>query len=266
MIKIQVKKKDSSADLMLVVGLTGGIASGKSTVSAQLHDKYNFPIIDADKIAREIVEPGKPAYQSIVKYFEKKITGLLKEDGTLNRPALGRYVFSNKSELQILNSITHPEVRKEILRRILKCWLHFEQICILDVPLLFEAGMDKICGKTICVICNEEIQLQRLMKRNSELTKEDCINRIHNQLSNKEQSSKADIVIENDGTLEGLYIELDKDIKGITPCKALTYLEVLCPPFAVASALFYITRKFVLNFAERYSCSFWGIKPIGKTA
>ncbi len=249
---------------MLVVGLTGGIASGKSTVSAKLHDRYNFPIIDADKIARDIVEPGKPAYQNIVRYFKDKIPGLLNDDKTLNRPVLGRYVFANKSELQILNSLTHPEVRKEIFRRILTCWLHFEQICVLDVPLLFEAGMNKMCAKTICVICNEEIQLQRLMERNPELSKEDCVNRIRNQLGNKERASKADIVLKNDGTLDQLYDELDNGVNAIVPSKLWTSLEVICPPLAAISASLYILRNFIIDFAGRYSCPFLDSKSISK--
>lgn len=96
---------------MLVVGLTGGIACGKSTVSRRLRDKYKLPIVDADKIARQVVEPGQNAYDQIVLYFKDKIPNLLLEDGHLNREALGKWVFSHKEDLQALNGITHPAIQ-----------------------------------------------------------------------------------------------------------------------------------------------------------
>ncbi|OWB54884.1 hypothetical protein B5S28_g744 [[Candida] boidinii] len=99
---------------MLIVGLTGGIACGKSTVSKRLEEHHKLPIVDADKIAREIVQPGKPSYNKIVTYFGQKIPNLVNDDNTLNRQALGGYVFANKDELRVLNSFTHPEVRKQM--------------------------------------------------------------------------------------------------------------------------------------------------------
>ncbi|VEU19639.1 DEKNAAC100387 [Brettanomyces naardenensis] len=229
---------------MLVIGLTGGIASGKSTVSKRLHDEYGLTVIDADQIAREIVEPGKPAYNHIVEYFSTRIPDLInRENGSLNRTALGRYVFVHKEELQVLNSLTHPEVRKEIIRRVLSSWIHFEKLCVLDVPLLFESRMDELCGSTLCIVCDREIQLQRLLKRNPEWTRQDCENRIDNQMSNDERKERADVVLDNDTTLDVLYDRLDKSIRRMQPSTAWTYLEVLCPPITFLSAAFCFLRN-----------------------
>lgn len=235
---------------MLIVGLTGGIASGKSTVSNRLKAEYGLTIIDADKIAREVVNPGEPAYIKIVRYFGPKIDSLVKEDGSLNRAALGGYVFSHKNELSILNAFTHPEVRKVILKKILKCWINFEKMCILDVPLLYEAKMDRLCGKTICVVCDRNIQLNRLKKRNPELSREDCENRLNSQMSTEDRIRRADIVLQNNATPDKLYADLDKEVKEIEPTGFLTYLEVLCPPVAAASAIYCVvsnTLRYYIN-------------------
>lgn len=98
---------------MLVVGLTGGIASGKSTVSNRLQEKYTLPIIDADHVAKEVVEPGQSAYKQIIEYFSDKIPDLLLPDGHLNRGSLGKRVFEHSDDLKKLNSITHPAVKRK---------------------------------------------------------------------------------------------------------------------------------------------------------
>lgn len=230
---------------MLILGLTGGIASGKSTVSVRLRDQYGLTIVDADRIAREVVEPGKPAYNQIVKYFGEKVPGLVKEDKSLDRAALGRYVFSEKDELKVLNGITHPAVRKQIMKEVFLCYIRFNTICVLDVPLLFEARMDQFCGKTMSVVCDHATQLKRLMKRNPELSKQDCENRIQSQMSNEERAERSDLVLVNDSTMDHLYSELDKDIKTIQPWPVWAYLEVICPPLALLSgALSYIAKAF----------------------
>ncbi|GMG41387.1 unnamed protein product [Ambrosiozyma monospora] len=223
---------------MLIVGLTGGIASGKSTVSNRLHEQYNLTIVDADKIAKEIVEPGKPAYNKIVSHFQPNISNLVDpKTKTLNRPALGKYVFENKSELQVLNSITHPAVRRQMIWEIIKSWFSFDRMVILDVPLLFEAKLDVFCGVNVCIICDGDVQLERLMARNPELSAEDCKNRIKNQMSNEDKISKSDVVIENNSTRELLYEEVDKTVNQLMPSTLWSYLEVLIPPLGLASAL-----------------------------
>ncbi|OWB72063.1 hypothetical protein B5S31_g1764 [[Candida] boidinii] len=223
---------------MLIVGLTGGIACGKSTVSKRLEEHHKLPIVDADKIAREIVQPGKPSYNKIVTYFGQKIPNLVNDDNTLNRQALGGYVFANKDELRVLNSFTHPEVRKQMVWNVIKAWLSFEKMVILDVPLLFESKLDVYCAVSVCVVCDEDVQLQRLMNRNPELSEEECRNRIASQMGNSEKIKKSDIVVDNGSSLEELYSKIDGVVTGITPWTIVSMIEILVPPIGLISALF----------------------------
>ncbi|KIJ34681.1 hypothetical protein M422DRAFT_181728, partial [Sphaerobolus stellatus SS14] len=130
-----------------VVGLTGGIATGKSTVSTLLKS-YGIPVIDADVLAREVVAPGTRGLSQIVKEFGQDI---LKDDGTLNRPKLGDVVFRDESKRKKLNAIVHPAVRRAMLWSVFKCWMRGERLCVLDVPLLIEAGLWKWCGWIVVV-------------------------------------------------------------------------------------------------------------------
>ncbi|ODV97946.1 hypothetical protein PACTADRAFT_37463 [Pachysolen tannophilus NRRL Y-2460] len=237
---------------MLIVGLTGGIASGKSTVSTRLSSTYSLTVIDADKIAREVVEPKKPAYNEVVKYFEPLVPNLLNEDGSLNRAELGKFVFQNKQHLTKLNSIVHPAVRKEIFIRILKAWFTLKKLVILDIPLLFESGMDKICGLTLLVSCPRELQLQRLLERNPELTLEDAENRIRNQMSNELKIAKSDKVLKNDQDLKNLYDQIETVLKEITPSTFKTYLYAFIPPVgALAAGITVLVRYFKNQFANK---------------
>ncbi|KAG7813479.1 hypothetical protein KL921_001025 [Ogataea angusta] len=210
---------------MLVLGLTGGIASGKSTVSKRLQEEHHITVIDADKIARQIVEPGRPAYKQIVRYFGDKIPDLVLPDGSLNRAALGAYVFQDKNELQVLNKITHGQVRKEMLWLMLCSWLKLESIVVLDVPLLFEAGMDIICGTIISVVCEPKIQLERLMERNPELSRAECEKRISSQMSNDAKIKRSDYVLDNNNSVEELNQKVDSVIRKVQPSVWLTLAE-----------------------------------------
>lgn len=220
---------------MLIVGLTGGIACGKSTVSRRLKDKYKIPIVDADKIARDIVEPGTKVYKSIVEYFEDKIPELLLEDGHLNRPMLGKYVFSNPDDLKVLNSLTHPAVRYTMLREVIGYYMRGYGMCILDVPLLFEGGLDTFCGVTVSVICDNETQLERLQVRDITLSAEDARNRINSQMSMDQRIEVSDYVLNNDTTVVDLYQQIDDLMKKIKPTAIRTLLEFF-PPFGMVSA------------------------------
>lgn len=132
---------------MKFVGLTGGIASGKSTVSRILENN-GIPIIDADLIAREVVLPGRPAYQLIVKRFGSDV---LLPDGNIDRPKLGSIVFADEEKRKILNQCTHPYIRMEILRLFIYYWLTGEKVVVLDAPLLIEGGLDKFVNVVIVV-------------------------------------------------------------------------------------------------------------------
>jgi dephospho-CoA kinase len=132
---------------IIVVGLTGGIATGKSTVSRQLAAR-NIPVIDADVLARDVVRPGTRTLNKIVSTFGPEI---LKEDGTLDRPKLGAIVFRDEEQRRKLNAIVHPAVRWAMVLGILKYWLRGERVCVLDVPLLIESKIYQWVGRVIVV-------------------------------------------------------------------------------------------------------------------
>lgn len=242
---------------MLIVGLTGGIGSGKSTVSRTLHETHKLTIVDADLIAREVVNPGRKAYNRILEAFAEDIPDLVNsEDGSLNRTALGSAVFGNKEKLNKLNSIVHPAVRKEILWQILQAYLSFQSLVILDVPLLFEAGLNKICGTTVAVTCNKELQVKRIAARNSELSEEDIRKRIESQMSNEERNYRSDLVIDNNSTLEDLKKCVASVVKEVRPNFMLTLLNLI-PPFGLLSALYTFTLR---TIRDKYK----GTKPLVK--
>ncbi|CAN6598491.1 dephospho-CoA kinase Cab5p [Trichomonascus vanleenenianus] len=222
---------------MLLLGLTGGIATGKSTVSKHLKKNHGLPIVDADVIARQVVEPGTKGYKRIVEHFGPLCSDLLLEDGSLNRPALGRVVFGNEEERRYLGSIVHPAVRLEMARQVVVAWIKGHRIVVLDVPLLFESKLDRFCGTSVAVVCDEGLELTRLLARDTHLTEEDAKNRINSQMPIDEKAHRADIAIRNDGTLEELYAEVDKMVASVTPGAALSTAEWLCPPFGVFMAL-----------------------------
>ncbi|KAI7869786.1 dephospho-CoA kinase domain-containing protein [Spinellus fusiger] len=132
---------------MKLIGLTGGIASGKSTAT-QLIREYGVPVIDADTIAREVVAPGKPANKKIREAFGESV---FLADETLDRPKLGEIIFNDPAKRKILNQCTHPYVRKEMLRQAFVYWLKGTDRVVFDVPLLLESHLDKYMGTTVLV-------------------------------------------------------------------------------------------------------------------
>ena len=132
-----------------MIGLTGGIATGKSSVSTLLKS-YGIPIIDADIIAREVVAPGTPALARIKAHFGLEI--LLKDgSGGLDRKKLGAIVFNDEAKRRVLNGIVHSSVRKVMMWSVVKCWLRGEPVCVVDVPLLIEGGLWKWVGKVVVI-------------------------------------------------------------------------------------------------------------------
>lgn len=181
--------------MTLVIGLTGSIASGKSTVSSML-EEMKIPVIDADKVSREVVEPGEEAYLSVVKQFGEDI---LLPDGNINRKKLGSVIFSNEEKRKILNGIVHPAVRKRMLEQKEDYVQNGESIIVMDIPLLFESQLTHMVDKVIVVFVEEMVQLKRLMERDQS-TKEEALQRIHSQIPLKEKVKLADAVINNNGT------------------------------------------------------------------
>jgi dephospho-CoA kinase len=180
--------------MSLVIGLTGGIASGKSTVS-DLFREYKIPVIDADVVAREVVEPGEPALAAIVKSFGEEI---LLSDGTLDRPKLGSIIFRDEQKREQLNNIVHPVVRERMTAERDRLKKTYPAV-VLDIPLLFEGNQLQLVDKVVVVYVDSSVQLERLMRRN-ELTEQAALDRINSQMSLEQKASKADAVIDNNGT------------------------------------------------------------------
>ncbi|WP_342488976.1 dephospho-CoA kinase [Bacillus sp. FSL P4-0248] len=178
--------------MTLVIGLTGGIASGKSTVS-QMIKEQGIRVVDADVIAKEAVAKGTPALQQIVQTFGEDV---LLPNGELNRQQLGAVIFSDEEKRKQLNAIVHPEVRKEMLKQRDEGVSQKETFVVLDIPLLFESQLESLVDRIIVVYTTPELQLSRLMNRN-DLSEEEALNRIHSQQSLEEKCKKADRVIEN---------------------------------------------------------------------
>ncbi|WP_019121964.1 dephospho-CoA kinase [Brevibacillus massiliensis] len=189
----------------MILGLTGGIASGKSTVAAMLRQR-GIPVVDADLIARQVVEPGLPAYQAIVSHFGQ---GVLFPDGQLNRKALGEIVFSNEEQRQILNGIVHPEVRREMRQQTEAALKRGEKIVFLDIPLLFESRLQHTVDKIVVVYVPASLQLSRLMQRD-DIGEEQALKRLQAQLPIEQKKEQADFVIDNQGTREETERQVEK--------------------------------------------------------
>ena len=185
----------------MIIGLTGGIASGKSTVSKYLAEK-GFKVYDADKIAKNISEE-KYVQEEIITTFGDKI---LDRNGNVDRKKLKEIVFENKDKLEKLNGIIHPKVidfYKKLKEK------NTDEVIIFDVPLLFESGVDKFCDKILVVISDYEIQLNRIVERDK-IDRELASKIVKAQLSNEERIKKADVVIENNSNLEDLFEKVER--------------------------------------------------------
>jgi len=180
---------------MPVIGLTGTYGCGKSTVSNAFKEK-GFKVIDADQIARDVVQKGSKAYNSIVEVFGEEI---LDKDKNINRKKLASIVFSDDNALHTLNLIVHPEVRKEELR-LLELYKN-EPLVILDVPLLFENKMEHLVDAVIVVIINEKVRKERLMRRDK-CSEEDIQKRLSHQMSQEEKAKRTDYIIDNSSSLK----------------------------------------------------------------
>ncbi|MFW6148530.1 MAG: dephospho-CoA kinase, partial [Atribacterota bacterium] len=184
---------------MLIVGLTGGIVSGKTTV-AQILQGLGAKIIDADKIGHQIMRPHQKVWKNIVQHFGEEI---LVDNQEIDRKKLGQIVFSNQNKLNLLNQITHPEIISEIKRMInqIKDKSTRDTICIVDAPLLYEANIDYLTDRTIVVYLDYEKQIKRLNQRNG-LSREEAVKRIKSQIPMEEKARMADYVIDNSLSIE----------------------------------------------------------------
>lgn len=189
---------------MYLIGLTGGIATGKSTVSSAI-TKFGIEVIDGDQIARKVVEPGTRASMKIRATFGPHVYG---ENGELNREELGKIIFKDPKQRKLLNSITHPEIYKLIAWRCFVCLWKREKFVVLDLPLLFEAGVvTRILDHIVVVRCTPDQQLDRLMARN-DFSEDEALSRIGSQMNLDEKCRRASFVIDNSGTLEETEIQV----------------------------------------------------------
>lgn len=189
---------------MKVIGITGGIASGKSTVSAIIKEA-GFKIIDSDKIAHELLSE-KEIIKKIVNHFGETIL----IDEKINRAQLAKLIFNNQEALDLLNSIMHPLVKAKISLLLLE--LKDEEIVFVDVPLLYEAHMENDFWRIIVVYISEELQIKRLMKRDN-ISRDYAKLKISRQLAMDEKSKRADFIINNEGDIQKTKLQVNELIR-----------------------------------------------------
>ena len=193
---------------MIIIGLTGGIGSGKSTVSDILKEQ-GIPVVAGDRIAREVVEPHRPAYDEIVRVFG---TEVLQQDGTLNRKHIGEIVFSDPEKLSVLNSITHKEIYRVILERLESLKETGTTLVFLDVALLFETGFDQLTDRVWVVDAPDAVRVERIQKRDG-LREEEILKRIQSQMSREMRNTKGDLVLDNSKGREELKAQILQELK-----------------------------------------------------
>ena len=189
---------------MYKIGLTGGIASGKSTVSNYLLSR-GIPVVDADKIARALAEKGGAIWKA---YTDRYGCQVVNPDGKLNRERLGQIIFSSQEELEWVNNTTHPLIRAACFEELSLLEIEGCKAVILDIPLLFETGWQKYVDESWLVSISKELQLKRVMERDG-LSALEAGKRIAAQMSLEEKSRLADRVIDNSGSLDDLYAAVD---------------------------------------------------------
>lgn len=190
--------------MVKIIGLTGSIATGKSFVANIIKNELHYPIIDADKLAREIVEINQPAYNEIVKNFGENI---IKKNKELNRKTLRELIFNNIEKRNLLNKITHKYIQKEYLKLVEFYKLRGHNLIFYDVPLLFEAKLQSQFYKVIVVYIPQELQIERLVKRDN-ISQKEAIKTINSQINIETKKNMADFVINNSKTKKESYKQI----------------------------------------------------------
>ena len=199
--------KGIKGGMKVVIGLTGGIGTGKSTVVKRLLEK-GYPVIDTDIISKEVIER-----KNVILKICRNIDNSLVENGKINRKKLGQIVFKDKKKLDVLNSIMHPLILDEMRKQIREKSQSYNTI-IVDVPLLFEINIEKEFDIILLVYASKETQIKRIMKRDNR-TEEEALNMINSQMDLDLKRKKSDYILKNDNTLEDLYTEIDKILEKI---------------------------------------------------
>ena len=187
---------------MLRLGLTGGIGSGKSTVSAMLED-HGAVVVDADRIVRELQQPGQPVFEAMVAEFG---AGIVADDGSLDRQAVADIVFGDEAALKRLNAIVHPAVGATMAEQ-LAALEETDEVVVLDIPLLVESGRDDMAA-VIVVDVDPEIAVARLVEHRG-FSETDARARISRQASREDRLARADVVLDNSGTVDDLRTQVD---------------------------------------------------------
>ena len=196
--------------MKLIIGVTGGIASGKSNV-CNIISQEGYPVIDCDKITAQLSVKGGPIYNVIVEKFGEDF---LLDDGELDRKKLAKQIFNNAASKQVLDSITHPIIKDEVDRQISEIK---DGIVFLEAPLLYESKFNGMCDKVICVFLQKKLQVQRLMDREG-IDEDYALAKIHSQMDLYLKKSLADYVIDSRGTFEEtkmLVLSVINEIKGV---------------------------------------------------
>lgn len=189
---------------MEIIGLTGGIGTGKSTVSNYLRQQ-NFAIVDADRISRQVVESGMPLLEELEAAFGH---GIINDDGSLDRKGLAAIVFNDIEQRKLMDSIMHKEILAEMRRQIDEYTAASEyKGIIVDAPLLFEIGLDKWCNQVWLVVADMDERIRRVCVRDNAVPAE-VESRIRNQMSDNEKKKLADEILDNSGTLESLHKQI----------------------------------------------------------
>ncbi|HWQ80000.1 MAG TPA: dephospho-CoA kinase [Anaerovoracaceae bacterium] len=210
---------------MKIIGLTGGIGSGKSTVTDYLTAR-GFHVLDADKIAREIVLPGS---EMLIRLAAAYGDGIISEDGSLDRKKLGEIVFADPEKRKTLDALMHAEILELIHERILRYREEADTVAVgssepgailkykvifIDAPLLFETGLEKSVGEVWVIDTDEETRIKRIMERDG-LEREEILMRINNQMARGEKNRRADVILDNTGDQETLYRQIDRLLEKI---------------------------------------------------
>lgn len=199
---------------MMVIGLTGGIASGKSTVAAMLRNA-NIPVIDADDLAREATKVGSPGLTEVVAAFGRDI---LRADQSLDRAKLATIVFADEHRLRQLEAILHPKIEQLFNREMQQLESFGHPIVVYMAPLLFEKQIHRKLAKTLLVVANDDLRKTRLVARD-QLTREDAEKRFKAQLTDDCKIKLADEIIENNGSMDELYNNLCQAFERVTKTK-----------------------------------------------
>ena len=190
----------------MILGLTGGIGTGKSTVAKMLREK-NIPVVDTDSISKEIIE-----YPEIIEKIKAEISSkIFNNENKLDRKKLSEIVFENKDKLEKLNEIMHPVILKKMWEEVEKLKKDYK-IIVVDIPLLFEINMENEVDKVLLIYSSKEIQIERIMNRDGR-TREEAIKIINSQMPLYKKREKSDYIIQNNDSLEKLEKNLDKVVQ-----------------------------------------------------